>query len=103
MAAVLAGVDHGDDVGVRELGDRPRLLAKALELVGLLGHLPVHDLDRDVAVERLVAGQVNGRHAAAAELGLEPVAAREHGADHFELVEASAIWDNVRWPSKCCD
>ena len=52
VAAVLAGVDHRDDVGVGELGDRARLLAEALELVGLLGHLPVHDLDRDGAVER---------------------------------------------------
>ncbi len=83
VAAVLAGVDHGDDVGVGELGHRPRLLAEALELVGLLGHLAVHHLDRDVAVERLVARQVDGRHAAAAELRLQAVAAREHGADHL--------------------
>ena len=43
----------------------------------------MHDLDRDGAVERLVAGQVDGRHPAAAELGLEPVAAREDRADHL--------------------
>ena len=83
VAVVLAGVDHRDDVGVGELGHRPRLLAEALELVGLLGHLAVHDLDRDRAVERRVAGQVDGRHAAAAELRLQPVAAGEHGADHL--------------------
>ena len=83
VAAVLAGVDHRDDVGVGELGDRARLLAEALELVGLLGHLAVHHLDRDRPVEGLVVGQVDGRHAAAAELRLQPVAAGEHGADHL--------------------
>ena len=82
VAAVLAGVDHRDDVGVGELGHRPRLLAEALELVLLLGHLAVHDLDRDRPVEGLVAGQVDGRHAAAAQLRLQPVAAGEHRADH---------------------
>ena len=82
VAAVLAGVDHRDHVGVGELGHRARLLAEALELVGLLGHLAVHHLDRDLAVERLVARQVDGRHAAAAQLRLQPVAAGEHGADH---------------------
>ena len=32
---LLAGVDHADDVRVRELGDRARLAAEALELVGV--------------------------------------------------------------------
>ena len=53
-AVVLAGVDHADDVGMRELGDRPRLAAEALELIGVGGHLAVHQLDRDGALERLV-------------------------------------------------
>jgi hypothetical protein len=82
VATALAGVDHRDDVGVGELGYRPRLLAEALELVGLLGHLAVHHLGRDLAVERLIPRQVDGRHAAAAQLRLQPVAAGEHGADH---------------------
>ncbi len=82
VAVVLAGVDHRDDVGVGDLRDRPRLLPEALDLVGLLRHLAVHDLDRDRAVEGLVFGQVDGGHAAAAQLRLQPVAAREHGADH---------------------
>ena len=34
-AVVLARVDHADDVRVRELGDRARLAAEALELVGV--------------------------------------------------------------------
>jgi hypothetical protein len=75
VAAVLAGVDHGDDVGVGELRHRPRLLPEALELVGLLGHLPVHHLHRDRPVEGGVPGQVDGRHAAAAKLRLQLVTA----------------------------
>ena len=82
VAAVLAGVDHRDDVGVGELRDRARLLAEALELVGLLGHLAVHHLHRDRPVEGLVFGQVDGGHPAAAQLRLQPVAAGEHGSDH---------------------
>ena len=38
----------------------------------------MQDLRRDPALERLVAGQVDGRHAAAAELRLQPIAAGEH-------------------------
>ena len=72
---VLAGVDHRDDVRMRELGDRARLAPEALDLVRLVGDLAVQDLDRDPALERLVAGEIDGRHAAAAELRLEPVAA----------------------------
>ena len=41
----------------------------------------MHDLDRHPALERLVAGQEDRRHSAAAELRLEPVAARENGPD----------------------
>ena len=82
VAAVLAGVDHRDDVGVGQLGDRPGLLAEALQLVLLLGHLAVHHLDRDRPVERVVTCQVDGRHAAAAQFRLQPVAAGEHGSDH---------------------
>ena len=49
---VLAGVDHADDVRVRELGDGAGLAAEALELVGVRGDLAVHQLDRDAALER---------------------------------------------------
>ena len=59
-----------------------QVVEEALQLVGLLGHLAVHHLHRDRAVEGGVAGQVDGRHPARAEFRLEPVAAREHGADH---------------------
>ena len=80
-AVVLAGVDHADDVRVVELGDRARLAAEALELVGVRGDLAVHELDRDLALEHRVEGAVDRRHAAGADLGVEPVAAVEQGAD----------------------
>ena len=41
-ALVLAGVDHADDVRMRELGDGAGLAAEALELVGVARDLAVH-------------------------------------------------------------
>ena len=61
---VLAGVDHADEVGMREPRRRPRLAAEALELVVLLGDLAMKELDRDRAIEDLVERQVDGRHPA---------------------------------------
>ena len=63
-ALVLAGVDHAHDVGVAELGHGARLAPEALELIRVRGDLPVHQLDRDLALERLVERAVDGRHAA---------------------------------------
>src|SRR6185436_13729628 len=79
---LLAGVDHPDEVRMRELRDGARLAAEALELVLVVGDLAVQHLDRHVAAERLVDREVDGRHAAAAELRLQPVAAGEHRSDH---------------------
>src|SRR5204862_724283 len=69
-----------DDVRMGELSDGARLAAKALELVRLVGDLAVQELDRDPALERLVASEINGRHPAAAQLGFESVAAGEQSA-----------------------
>ena len=80
-AVVLARVDDRDDVRVVELGDRARLAAEALELVGVARDLAVHELDRDRALEHRVEGAVDRRHPAGADLGVEPVAAGEQGAD----------------------
>jgi hypothetical protein len=84
-AVVLAGVDHGDDVRVREPGHRARLAAEALELVRVVGDVPVHQLDRDPALERRVVGAVDRRHPPGADLLLEPVAVVEECADHVRL------------------
>ena len=80
-AVVLAGIDHPDDVGMGELRHRPRLAAEALELIGVARHLAVHQLDRDLALERLVERAVDGRHAPGPDPGLKPVAAVEGGAE----------------------
>ena len=66
--AVLAGIDHRDDVGMGDLGDGAGLAAEALDLVGLVGDLAMQDLCGDPALERLIAREVDGGHAAAAEL-----------------------------------
>jgi hypothetical protein len=63
-AVVLAGVDHPDQVGVREARRRSRLAAEALELILLVGDLPVQQLDGDLAVEDLVEREVDRRHPA---------------------------------------
>jgi hypothetical protein len=80
-ALVLAGVDHADDVRVAELGDRARLAAEPLELVRVRRDLAVHQLDRHAALERLVERPIDGRHAAGADLGVEPVPAAQLHAD----------------------
>ena len=74
MPGVLAGVDDVDDVRVCELGDGPRLTAEALELVGVLGELPVHQLDGDMALEHRVGRPVHRRHPPGADLGFEAIA-----------------------------
>ena len=77
---------------VVELRDGARLAAEALELVGVRGDLAVHELDRDLALEHRVEGAVDGRHAPVADLGVEPVAPVEQGADlraHGSIVR---IW-----------
>ena len=73
-ALVLAGIDHAHDVRMRELGNGPGLAAEALELFGGAGHLAVHQLDRDLALERLVECAIDRRHTAGPDPGLEPVA-----------------------------
>src|SRR5205085_9852095 len=60
-----------------ELRDGARLAAEALQLIGVGGDLTVHELDRDGPFEDRVEGPVDGRHATAADLGIESVAPAE--------------------------
>ena len=87
-AVVLAGVDHGDDVRVVELGDGPGLAPEALELVGVARDVAVHHLDRDPTLERRVERAVHARHPARAHLFLEPEALTYEGPDHRHLFSA---------------
>ena len=66
-------VDHRDDVRVRERGDRARLAAEALDVVGVGEILLVEDLQRDLAVEQAVVRPEDARHAAGADELLELV------------------------------
>ena len=92
LGGLLAGVDDGDDVRMVQARDRARLAAKALELIGVRGDLAMHELDRDGPLEHRVKGAVDGRHAAAADLRIEPVAAAEQCADsgHGDLLCAQS-------------
>ena len=74
---VLARVDHADDVRMRELRDGARLAPEAFELVGILLHLAVQELDRHPALEVYVEGPIDRRHSSRADLGVEPVPAAQ--------------------------
>src|SRR5207248_2356813 len=82
---LLAGVDDGDDVRVRELRDGAGLAPEALELVGVGGDLAMHELDRDGALEHGVERPVDGGHAAAPDLRLEAIAPAEKGPEDCHL------------------
>ena len=64
---LLSGVVDGDDVGVRERGDRLRLRLEAGQRVGVLEEVLGQHLDRHVALEPGVAGAVDLPHPAGAE------------------------------------
>jgi len=72
--AVVAAVDDRDDVRVRQLRDRPRLAAEALDVLRVLEVALVEDLDRDEAVELPVVRAKDRRHPACAHELLELVA-----------------------------
>ena len=91
IPVVLAGVDHGHDVRVVELRDRPGLAAEALELVGIVRDVAVHQLDRDPALERGIERPIDARHPSGPDLLLEPVALTDQRADHRHLFSA------LRW------
>ena len=77
VAVLLAAVDDGDDVRVRQLRDRLRLAAKARDGLAVLSVRRVQDLQRDVPVEQLVVGAIDARHPAGADQLLERVAPRD--------------------------
>ncbi len=67
VAAVLALVEHGDDVRVRERRGRAGLVAEPGDEALVVGEVGEHDLEGDLAVEALVDGEVDRRHAAVGE------------------------------------
>ena len=81
-AAVLAAVDHRDDVRVRELRHRPRLAAEALDRLRVCAVVLVQELQRHVPLEQRVAGPVDGRHSARPRELLQLVPTRNRLPDH---------------------
>ena len=59
--------EQRDDVGMIQRGDRPRLALEADQPVGARGHVLGQDLERHLAVERRVFGEIDGAHAPLAE------------------------------------
>ena len=55
---------HLHDVGVGDAGDRLGLGLKAPQGRGVGGQVGLEDLDRDLALEAALAGEINGPHAA---------------------------------------
>jgi hypothetical protein len=70
-----ARVEQGDDVRVAEARDDGDLAQEAVA-PDVFRHLRVHDLDRDRPVVSHIVREVDGCHAAAPDLALDPVAVR---------------------------
>jgi len=81
-AALLDGV-HRHDVGVRERGRRAGFPKESLTELGTDGQLGWQDLDGHGAVERQVAGEIHGTHAATPELALDGIAPAQGALDFF--------------------
>ena len=75
---VLAGVEHGHDVRVPEVGRRLRLPEEPLDALRVVEDRGVGDLERDLAVELRVVRPVNGPERPGPEL-----AAHDEPADPF--------------------
>ena len=78
-AVVLEVLDHRHDARVVERAGDARLVQEAAGERGVGGVGRVQLLQRDLAVERVLAGEVDGRHATAAELAHDLVAADDTG------------------------
>ena len=76
-AVVVALVEDGDHVGVREAGGGAGFAVEAAGEVLVAAEVVVHHLHRDGAGEAAVGGEVDGGHAAAGELAEDLVPAVE--------------------------
>ena len=93
-ALLAAEVVDGEDVRVREGGDRLRLALEAPERVGILGEVPRQDLDRHLALELRVARAEDDAHPALAELRDDLVGseAAPGGERHGALPQTSSCF-----------
>src|SRR5690606_20232561 len=81
----LTEVEDLDDAGAADPAARLRLVEEALERDRVLGDLGAHDLERDVAVDQLVAGCPHGAARTRPEEAGEPVT----GLDELARVQRS--------------
>ncbi|GMU42893.1 MAG: hypothetical protein AMXMBFR25_08790 [Lysobacterales bacterium] len=75
--AAAPGLEHRHQRAVPEGGHQARLAQEALDETGVRGQCRVHDLERDLAPERFLHGEVHRRHAAAAKFAHDPVASNQ--------------------------
>ena len=75
---VLEEVEHGDDARVVQRAREPRLAHEARGHLGVLALQRAELLQRREAIQVQLAGEVDARHAAPAELSDDLVAADEH-------------------------
>ncbi len=80
--AMLAAVDHGDDVRMRKGGDGARLAPETLDVAVIARVLLVQHLQRDGASEQAVVRPVDARHASGADELLELVAVGQSLTHH---------------------
>ena len=92
-AAHLAAVDEAEDVRVLQGGDGLDLAEEPLGPDDG-GELGAQDLDRDFAVVAEVLGQVDGGHAALAELPLDAVAV---GEEALQAGHRLGHWHGLGW------
>ena len=70
---VLTPVEHAQNVGVVERGDRARLGAEALQEGAVGGEARLEHFDRDVTLQRHVFGKEDVCRSAGAQSGEQPV------------------------------
>ena len=85
-AGRLAGIVHGEDVGVVETRGEPNLPNEPLRTQHLR-KLRMQNLQGDRTVVPEIAGEIDRGHAATAELALERVAVRQGGFETFKGLE----------------
>ena len=78
VAVVLALVEDGDDVGVRQPGRRAGLALEPADERVVLGEVAAQHLEGDVAVEPGVEGEVDRRHPAVGDVRQDAVAPVEN-------------------------
>jgi hypothetical protein len=84
MAVVLALVVDSHDVRVAQLGCGAGLATEPLDEGLILGKVGAHDLERDLAIEALVQGDVDRRHPAVGQVRQHAIAPIEDVIDEGE-------------------